>query len=119
MGIGAVLTQEGMPLAYFCKELGPKGQAIYAYEKEMVALVKKCSSYLMDKHLMDYPVGSKVSHRGKSDRPAANSWGILIHTPFLTEGKDNIVAHALSRIPEIMQSRAKGKDYSMTPMRTW
>ena len=38
-GIGAVLTQEGQPLAYFSKALGTKGQAMSTYEKELMALV--------------------------------------------------------------------------------
>lgn len=38
-GIGAVLTQEGKPLAYFSKGLGTKGQSMSAYEKELIALI--------------------------------------------------------------------------------
>lgn len=34
--IGAVLTQGVNPLAYFSTALGPKGQFISAYEKELL-----------------------------------------------------------------------------------
>ena len=33
-GVGAVLVQEGHPLAYISKSLGPKNQGLSTYEKE-------------------------------------------------------------------------------------
>jgi hypothetical protein len=47
--IGAVLMQQGHPIAYLSKALGPKAQAMSAYEKECLALmmaVTKWKSYL-------------------------------------------------------------------------
>jgi len=38
-GIGAVLMQEGHPLAYISRALGPKWQGLFVYEKELLALV--------------------------------------------------------------------------------
>ena len=38
-GIGAVLTQNGRPLAYFSKALSAKHQALLVYEKEMLAIL--------------------------------------------------------------------------------
>lgn len=52
IGIGAVLTQEGHPLAYFSKALGVRGQAMSTYEKELMAMVtafKKWAPYFMDR----------------------------------------------------------------------
>ena len=38
-GIGAVLQQNGHPIAYLSKTLAPKHQALSTYEKELLALV--------------------------------------------------------------------------------
>ena len=39
VGIGAVLIQEGHPIACINKSLGPKQQAMSIYEKEMLAIL--------------------------------------------------------------------------------
>ncbi|GKC76145.1 reverse transcriptase [Tanacetum coccineum] len=39
LGIGAVLQQEGHPIAFLSKTLAPKHQAIFAYEKEFLAVL--------------------------------------------------------------------------------
>lgn len=47
-GIGAVLSQNGRPLAYFSKALSPRHQAMSVYEKQMLAIlsaVKKWSAW--------------------------------------------------------------------------
>ena len=38
-GIGAVLMQEGHPIAYLSKALGPKHQALPVYERELLAVI--------------------------------------------------------------------------------
>ena len=38
-GISAVLTQNGRPIAYFSKALGPKHQVLSIYEWEMLAII--------------------------------------------------------------------------------
>ncbi|KAL8108106.1 hypothetical protein AgCh_024522 [Apium graveolens] len=55
MGIGAVLMQEGHPLAFISKSLGPKLQNLSAYEKELLALlfaVQKWEQYLLGSHFI-------------------------------------------------------------------
>jgi len=49
-GIGAVLQQEGHPIAYISKALGPKNQSLSTYEKECLAIlmaVDHWRSYLL------------------------------------------------------------------------
>ena len=48
-GIGAVLMQGGMPIAYYSKALCPKNQRLSTYEKELIAIldaVEKWRHYL-------------------------------------------------------------------------
>ena len=54
-GIGAVLMQEGHPIAFISKALFEKYQTLSIYEKEMLAIlmaVKKWESYLMNHHFI-------------------------------------------------------------------
>ncbi|GKC55706.1 putative mitochondrial protein [Tanacetum coccineum] len=52
-GIGAVMCQNGHPIAYWSKTLSVKHQALSTYEKEflaMVAALDKWKGYLLDRH---------------------------------------------------------------------
>lgn len=44
-GVGAVLLQEGHPLAYVSKPLGPKTQGLFIYEKEYLAILIAVEQY--------------------------------------------------------------------------
>lgn len=53
--LGAVLTQNKHPIAYFSKALGPPGQAKSIYEKELMAIVlavHKWQYYLLGRHFV-------------------------------------------------------------------
>jgi len=39
LGIGAVLTQDGHPLAYISRALGPRSRGLSTYEKEYMAVL--------------------------------------------------------------------------------
>lgn len=39
LGIGAVLMQDGHPLSFISRSLGPKWQKLSVYEKELLAIV--------------------------------------------------------------------------------
>lgn len=71
-GLGAVLMQQGRPLAFFSKTLGPKSAAISTYEKEALAVLealKKWRHYLIanellirtDQRSLKFMTGQKVS----------------------------------------------------------
>jgi hypothetical protein len=52
-GIGAILLQEGHPIAFISKSLGPKQQTLFVYEREMLAIlhaVTKWKHYLWGRH---------------------------------------------------------------------
>ena len=54
-GIGAVLMQDGRPIAYYSKGLKGKNLFLSTYEKELLALVlsiKKWRPYLLSKAFM-------------------------------------------------------------------
>lgn len=55
VGIGAVLMQQGHPIAFLSKALAPKHLGLSAYEKELLALVyavQKWGHYLMGNHFI-------------------------------------------------------------------
>ncbi|XP_056698524.1 uncharacterized protein [Spinacia oleracea] len=54
-GIRAVLMQDGHPLAFISRALGPKWQQLSVYEKELLAIVfavQKWEQYLMGNHFL-------------------------------------------------------------------
>lgn len=54
-GVGAVLLQEGRPVAYFSKVLGTRAQQKSIYAKELIAIflaVIKWKPYLMGRHFI-------------------------------------------------------------------
>jgi hypothetical protein len=53
-GIGAVIMQQGHPIAYFSAALCPKNAAISTYEKEALAIIEAV------KHWRHYFLGSKL-----------------------------------------------------------
>jgi hypothetical protein len=73
IGIGAVLTQDGHPIAYMSKALSPKHKALSTYEKEFLVVLlalEKWRGYLLDRHFkiktdhfsLKYLFGSKANH---------------------------------------------------------
>lgn len=105
--VGAVLSQQSHPIAFFSRKLCPKMRAASAYEREMFAVtaaVKKWRHYLLGRHFFIY-----TDHRSLKElitqtiqTPAQHRWltkllGFdyeIVYTP----GKTNLVADALSRV---------------------
>lgn len=54
-GVGAVMMQNGQPIAYLSKALGPKHLGLSTYEKELLAVIiatQKWRSYLLGHHFI-------------------------------------------------------------------
>lgn len=106
-GIGAVLTQQGHPVAYISKALGPRAQAMSTYEKECMALilaVTKWKSYLQHREfniLTDHKslihLGDQKLMEGMQQKAFIKLLGLqykIIYKRVL----DNTTADSLSRL---------------------
>ncbi|KAI5343165.1 hypothetical protein L3X38_011041 [Prunus dulcis] len=107
-GIGAVLQQEGRPIAFTSKTLGPRNQALSTYEREMMAIVhaiKKWHHYLQGRHFI-----IKTDHHSlkyflnhKAHTPFQQKWVTKLlgydYEIHYRQGSDNKAADALSRFP--------------------
>lgn len=106
-GIGAVLQQNGKPIAFTSKALGPRNQALSAYEREMMAIIhaiKKWQTYLHGRHFI-----IKTDHHSlkyflsqRANTPFQQKWVAKLlgfdYEIQYKQGIDNPVADALSRL---------------------
>ena len=106
VGVGAVLMQEGHPIAYLSKALGLKQQAMSIYEKEMLAIlhtVHKWRHYLWGKHfkIRTDHVSLKYLLDQKIITPMQHQWLVKLmgydYEIEYRQGKENVAADALSR----------------------
>jgi hypothetical protein len=106
VGIGAVLMQEGHPIAYFSEKL--KGAALNysTYDKELYALVRALQTwqhYLLPKEFVihsDHESLKYLKGQGKLNKRHAKWVEFLEQFPYVIKhkkGKANVVADALSR----------------------
>lgn len=109
LGIGAVLMQQGRPLAFLSKSLTPRQQALSTYEKELLAIVmatQKWQYYLQGHHFviktdhqsLKYLLEQRLSTIFQQ-KWLAKLMGLDYEICY-KKGKENIVADALSRVPE-------------------
>ena len=106
-GIGAVLMQEGHPLAFISKTLGPKHKSLSVYDKELLAIVFAVTYW--GHYLSSGPFEVRTDHKTlshlmqqKLTTPGQLSWlSKLMAFDFeitYKKGVENVVADALSRV---------------------
>jgi hypothetical protein len=106
VGVGAVLLQDGHPLAFISRALGPKSQGLSTYEKEYLAIllaVQQWRSYLQHGEFIIYTDQKSLSQL--NEQRLHTQWQQKVFTKLLglqykviyKKGVDNRVADALSR----------------------
>ncbi|XP_062187935.1 uncharacterized protein LOC133891241 [Phragmites australis] len=106
-GLGAVLQQNGHPVAFISKTLGPRNQGLSTYEKECLAIlfaVDHWRSYLQQTEFIIYTDHKSLMHL--DDQRLATPWQHKALTKLMglqyricyKKGKDNRVADELSRL---------------------
>lgn len=107
-GVGAVLLQDGHPLAYVSKPLGPKTLGLSTYEKEYLAIliaVNQWRAYLQLAEFFIYTDQKSLIHL--NEHRLNTTWQQKVFSKLLglqykiiyKKGSDNSVADALSRRP--------------------
>lgn len=111
-GIGAVIMQQGKPIAFFIKSLGPKAAAASTYEKEALAILealKKWNHYFASTSLIikTYQQSLKYIQEQKLVEGIQHKLLIkLLGYNYIVEykkGKENKAADTLSRAPHAQQ----------------
>eukprot|EP00256_Glycine_max_P068574 XP_025983169.1 uncharacterized protein LOC113000711 [Glycine max] len=106
VGIGAVLLQEGHPIAYFSEKLGAAALNYSTYDKKLYALVRALQTwqhYLLPKEFVihsDHESLKYLKGQGKLNKRHAKWVEFLEQFPYVIKhkkGKGNVVADALSR----------------------
>ncbi|CAL1402647.1 unnamed protein product [Linum trigynum] len=108
LGVGAVLSQQGRPLAYQSEALGPRKQGLSTYEKEYLAVLVAMNkrrhylegrtfTILTDHESLKYLLGQKV-HTQIQKKGLVKLLGLDFEIKY-RQGKLNRVADALSRNP--------------------
>lgn len=108
-GIGAVLQQQGHPIAYASKALGIKAQCLSTYEKECLAIlmaVEHWRHYLQSSPFLILTDLQSLTHL--DDQRLSTPWQHKALTKLMgltykivyKKGSDNRVADAMSRMPQ-------------------
>ncbi|WVZ97743.1 hypothetical protein U9M48_043257 [Paspalum notatum var. saurae] len=106
IGIGAVLLQEGKPVAYFSEKLSGAGSRHSTYDKELYALVRTLQTwqhYLWPSEFIihsDHEALKHIRTQTNLNRRHATWVEFIESFPYIIKhknGKENVIADALSR----------------------
>ena len=110
-GVGAVLMQQGQPLAYLSKALGDKHKNLSIYEKEFLALIMAVDKWrhylqrqefiiLTDLRSLQY-LSEQHLHSDMQRKAMTRLMGLQFKIKY-RKGKENMAADALSRVAHMM-----------------
>jgi hypothetical protein len=111
-GIGAIIMQQGKPIAFFNKSLGPKATAASTYEKEALAILealKKWNHYFASTSLIIKTYQQSLKYIQEQKLVEGIQHKLLIkllgynYRVEYKKGKENKAADALSRAPHAQQ----------------
>jgi len=106
IGLGAVLLQEGKPVAYFSEKLSGANLRYSTYDKELYALVRTLQTwqhYLWHREFIihsDHEALKHIRTQTNLNRRHANWVEFIESFPYIIKhknGKENVIADALSR----------------------
>ncbi|GJZ19340.1 ty3-gypsy retrotransposon protein [Tanacetum coccineum] len=108
IGVGAVLLQDGHPIAYFSRPLSSKLQLSSAYDREMFSITEAIQKWRQ--YLLGHSFSVQTDHQSLRtmvnqvlQTPSQQRWlaKLLGYDFSITykSGRDNIAADALSRLP--------------------
>lgn len=83
-GVGAVLIQDGHPLAFLSKALGPRNRGLSTYEKEYMAIlmaVDRWRAYLQGSEFIIWTDQSALSHL--NDQRLVTPWQRRAYTKLM------------------------------------
>lgn len=108
IGIGAILQQDGHPIAYVSKALGPKTQGLSTYEKESLAIllaIDQWKAYMQPAEFIIHTDHKSLTHL--TDQRLHTYWQQKVLTKLMSyqykisykKGTTNNAADALSQAP--------------------
>lgn len=110
-GLGAVIMQQGRPIAYLSKALGAKNKQLSIYEKEFLAVIMAVDKWRSYLHRTEFEIrtdhkalsflGDQELHSDLQRKAMTKLMGLQFKVVY-KQGKDNVVADALSRLGHMM-----------------
>jgi hypothetical protein len=108
-GIGAVLMQQGHPLAFLSRALGPKNQGLSTYEKEYLAIILAVVHWRAYLQVSEFVIYTDHSSLVQLNERLHTPWQQRLYSKLAglqyrivyRKGVENAAADALSRQPQV------------------